>query len=80
METKCHPCCAMSLISFSTSGPSPAEVTTLYSSDDDDDDVMWLNVLQPVTANAKADANNKPKHISFSIASYNHSQPVLPQV
>jgi hypothetical protein len=60
METKCHPCVAILLISFSTSGPSPAQVTHLYSGDDvdDDDDDEWLNVLQPVIANATAHANS----------------------
>jgi hypothetical protein len=47
----------MLLISFSTSGPSPAHVTALYSMDDDDDEVPI--VLQPVTANAKAHANSE---------------------
>ncbi|HXC35525.1 MAG TPA: hypothetical protein VNV43_06585 [Candidatus Acidoferrales bacterium] len=51
----------MVLISFSTSGPSPAQVTHLYSGDDVDEDVdddEWLNVLQPVKANTTAHANN----------------------
>lgn len=52
----------MVLISFSTSGASPAQVTHLYSGDDVvddvDDDDEWLNVLQPVKASATAHANN----------------------
>jgi hypothetical protein len=55
----------MLLISFSTSGPSPAHVTHLYSDEaaiaDDgvDADDERLNVLQPAKANATAHANNE---------------------
>ncbi|HEV2452856.1 MAG TPA: hypothetical protein VGY98_01255 [Verrucomicrobiae bacterium] len=80
METKRHPCRVISLISFSTSGPSPAHVTALYSMDEEvgvDDE--WLNVLQPVRAIATAHPNDKPNNL-LVITPYSHSQPVLPQV
>jgi hypothetical protein len=63
----------MVLISFSTSGASPAQVTALYSSDDDDDD-EWLNVEQPVKANANAQANNELHNLLFIAVTFTHSQ------
>jgi len=81
METKCHPCAVMVLISFSTSWPSPAQVTALYSPDDDDDvddvgdddDDERLNNAQPETANATAHATIALMNL-LVIASYTHSQ------
>lgn len=78
MDTKCHPCAVMVLISFSTSGPSPAQVTALYSMDGDavadavfDDE--WLNMVQPEMANATAHANDELINL-LVITSYIHSQ------